>query len=387
MKNRPNLLVPIAGKGQRFIDSGHNMPKPLIMVDNKQIIDWSFLSIDPKEYQITFVVRQDHIDNFGIDSILIQKFGDSINIIATPTITRGTVESCLLAEKYIDNDNPLVIYTLDVHFQPKFYVKDIDKSIDGMILTFKDNSTSYSYVQLDENQRVIKTAEKNVISENAAVGIYYFSKGSTFVRHGKNMIENNLHLTNNEFYVCPIYNLMIEEGSYIVNKSVDKMYLMGTPEELYFFKKYINKVFGKKPIALCSDHSGLTLKNKTKSILTKMGYEFIDFGTHTSINCDYYDYIKQAGQFIEEGICDYGLFFCRTGQGVNIAANKLSSVRSALVYNENTAEMAVRHNAANVFSFSENHTDIEQMENYIKIIAYNTFDGGRHQVRLQKIKN
>lgn len=385
MNKKPNLLVPIAGKGQRFVDAGYTMPKPLIMVDGNHIIDWSFMSIDPNEYNITFIVRQDHIDNFGIDTILKHKFGNDINIVKTDKVTRGTVESCLLASDIINTDTPLVVYTLDVHFQPTFKLKDVDPNVDGLILTFKANSPSYSYVQLDEKGCVVKTAEKSVISENAAVGIYYFAKGSVFVKHAQSMISNNMQ-TNGEFYVCPLYNLMIESGDTITTTQVDKMYLMGTPTELDFFKQSINKKFGKKPIALCSDHSGIRLKDSVKRILIELGYDYIDFGTYTDVDCDYHDYVTQAAQFINDGTCDYGFAFCRSGQGVNIASNKQPGIRSALIYNEFAAEMAMRHNCANFFAFSEKNTTDEQMREYIQIISTNTFDGGRHQVRLQKLK-
>lgn len=384
--NKPNLLVPIAGKGQRFLNDGYTMPKPLIMVDNKHIIDWSFLSLNSSEYNITFVVRKDHVNDFGIDEILKDKFGKDINVVVTDVVTRGTVESCLLAKDIINNDSPLVIYTLDVHFQPVFSINDVDSNDDGMILTFKANSPSYSYVQVDKDNKAIKTAEKQVISENAAVGIYYFKSGLKFVQAAEEMIDRNL-TTNEEFYVCPLYNLMINNGDKISIKHVDKMYLMGTPEELNFFNKSINKQFGNKPIALCSDHSGIKLKNIVKKLLTKMNYSFIDFGTYTDNSCDYYDYIKLATQSIVEGKCDFGFGFCRSGQGVNISANKQNGIKSALIYNDFAAEMSVRHSAANFFTFSEKYTTEEQMEQYIKIFSSNTFDGGRHQVRLQKIKN
>ena len=207
MNKKATLLVPIAGKGQRFIDEGFHMPKPLIMVDGEHIIDWSFKSIDVSEYNIVFVVREEHIRNFGIDHVLKNKFGTDVTIVSTDKITSGTVASCLLAEKYIDNDMPLVVYTLDVYFEPRFNLDAVGDS-DGFILTFKANNPAYSYVQLNENGTAARTAEKEIISENAAVGIYYFKRGSDFVKYSHEMIDKNLR-SNNEFYVCPLYNLMI----------------------------------------------------------------------------------------------------------------------------------------------------------------------------------
>ena len=381
---KPILLVPIAGKGQRFVDDGFHMPKPLIMVDDKHIIDWSFLSINKDEYDIVFVVRKEHIYNFGMDTILRNKFGEDIKIVETDKITSGTVASCLLAKDLINNKQQLVIYTLDVHFQNQFSINAVDKESDGFILTFKANNPAYSYAELDEAGLVLRTAEKEVISENAAVGIYYFKEGSTFVKYAEEMIDKNLR-TNNEFYVCPLYNLMIKNGLKVRTAQVDKMYLMGTPNELNFFKNNVNKHFGEKPIALCSDHSGFELKEITKQILDEKGLKYIDFGTYVKKDCDYNDYVTQVTQFIQDKYCDFGFVFCRSGQGVNMAANKQKGIRSSLISDEWTAEMAVRHGCSNVFAFSEKNIDKDLMEKCIDKIQHNTFDGGRHINRVQRL--
>lgn len=381
---KPILLVPIAGKGQRFVDDGFHMPKPLIMVDDKHIIDWSFLSINQDEYDMVFVVRKEHVYNFGMDTILRNKFGEDIKIVETDKVTSGTVASCLLAKDFINNEQQLVIYTLDVHFQKQFSINDVDKDSDGFILTFKANNPAYSYAELDEDGLVLRTAEKEVISENAAVGIYYFKEGSTFVKYAEEMIDKNLR-TNNEFYVCPLYNLMIKNGLKVRTAQVDKMYLMGTPNELNFFKNHVNKHFGEKPIALCSDHSGFELKEITKQILDEKGLKYIDFGTYVKKDCDYNDYVKQVTQFIQDKYCDFGFVFCRSGQGVNMAANKQKGIRSSLISDEWTAEMAVRHGCSNVFAFSEKNIDKDLMEKCIDKIQHNTFDGGRHINRVQRL--
>ena len=381
---KTNILIPIAGRGQRFVDQGYVMPKQLIMVDDKQMIDWSLDSIKKKdECNLIFAIRRDHISNFSLDKILKTRYGDDIKIIVIDKITRGSVETCLQAEEYIDNDDPLVVYTLDVFFEPFFDPTDIDTSINGSILTFKSNNPAYSYASLDKNKNVIKTAEKEVISENAAVGVYTFTKGSEFVRYAKQMIDLNL-TTNNEFYICPLYNLMIQDGCTIKTADVKKMHLMGTPEELNFFVTHTLKKFGDKPIALCADHSGWDLKEQAKTILDKYKLPYTDFGTFVDKDCDYNDYVFQVTDFINKGNCDFALAFCRTGQGMNISGNKQKGIRSALVFNEYTAEYAVRHNCANYFSIPSKFVDKELLDDMIYIWITTTFDGGRHATRIQK---
>lgn len=382
---KPNLLIPMAGLGQRFVNDGYHMPKPLIMVDDKHIIDWSFKSINYEDFNLIFLVRSDHCNAFGMDDVLREKFGNDIKVIKIDKLTEGTVCTCLYAEKLIDNETPLVIYTLDVYFEPKFDIKQIDSSIDGHLSVFKSNNKAYSYAQVGEDGFVTKTAEKEVISENAAVGIYYFKSGSTFVKYAKEMINKNLR-TNNEFYVSPLYNLLIEDGLKITVSQVSKMYLMGTPEELSFFQKNVNVQFGKKPIALCCDHSGFELINKLKKILSNKNISYIDFGTYIKRDCDYFDYVNQAVKAIYDGQCDFGIGSCRTGQGINQCSNKYKGIRSALIFDEFTAEMAIRHNCSNFFSIPEKYVDEQLLEKIVDSLISNTFDGGRFIPRVQKVE-
>lgn len=387
MDKKYNLLLPIAGKAQRFIDKGYVMPKPLIMARDEQIIDLALKSVNVNKFNLIFVVRLDHINNFAIDEILKQKFGNSIKIVVVDHITQGSVSTCLLAKEHIDNDMPLVIYTPDVCFEETessvFDPDTLDKDIDGCLLTFKANSDAHSYVQIDENGYAIKTAEKEVISENAAVGVYYYKTGSMFVKYAEEMIEKNIRVKN-EFYISPMYNLLIRDSKKITIKQVEKMHVLGTPEELEFFINYVYPKFGNKPIALCCDHSGFKAKETAKAILDSLRISYIDFGTYVNKSCDYNDYVTQAVDAINSKTCDFALGFCRTGQGVNILANHLKNTRAALIFDEYTAEHSVRHNCANFFSIPEKYVDNVMLEKIIKILLKSTFDGGRHMTRMKK---
>ena len=93
-----NLLLPIAGKAQRFIDAGYTMPKPLILAKDKHVINWALDSVNLSECNLIFIVRVDHIYNFSIDKILKQKFGGDITIVTVDKVTRGALETCTLAK-------------------------------------------------------------------------------------------------------------------------------------------------------------------------------------------------------------------------------------------------------------------------------------------------
>ena len=379
-----NLLVPLAGRGQRFVDEGFVVPKYMITAYDKHLIDWALSSIDTSECNLIFCLRQDHINNFGVDEIFRKKFGNDIKIVVIDRITDGSVSTCLLAKEYIDNELPLYIYTVDVHFGPKF--KPAEMVNDGLILTFKSNNPAYSYVKLNEEGYALLTAEKEVVSSNACVGVYGFKSGSKFIEYAESMIMHNMR-TRNEFYITPMYNLMIEDGLKISIKEVDEMYIMGTPEEYKFFTTRVLNQFGKGKVALASDHSGYELKEQCKKILERHGVEYVDLGCFTKKDCDQFDYISQAVQFIKNGTCTHGIGFCCTGQAVNIAANKTDGIRSALIYDAYSAEYSIKHNCCNFFAIPARITTPEILGTYIYTFLNTRFEGGRHCARIQKIED
>lgn len=377
-----NLLIPMAGKAQRFLDVGYKMPKPLIMAKNKHIIDWAMSSINIKNCNLIFEVRLDHINNFSIDKILKQKFGNNIDIVVVDHDTDGSVCTCLLAQDLINNNNPLIIYTPDVYFQPTFDPESISTDLDGFLLTFKANNPAHSYVELNNDGYVVKTAEKQVLSTNACVGIYYYKSGSLFVEHANIMINSNIR-TKNEFYICPMFNTIIKQKGKVGTAQVDKMHVLGTPKELEFFIRNVLWTFGERPIALCCDHSGWDKKEECKEIFQEMNIEYIDFGCYVSKDSDYPDFVLQATNSIKNQICDFGFGFCRTGQGINICANHYG-LRSALIFDDYTAEMSIRHNCANFFSIPSKYVPKNNLKTIIEIIKTSSFDGGRHLTRIME---
>lgn len=377
-----NLVLPIAGKAQRFIDAGYMMPKPLILAKGKHVIDWSLESVDTSECNLIFIVRLDHIYNFSIDKILKQKFGEDITIISVDHVTQGALETCLLAEGYIDNDTPLYIYTPDVYFGPQFNPNCVGDA-DGFLLTFLANSPDHSYTEIDENGVASRVVEKEVISEHANVGLYYFKTGSMFLQYAWEAIDKKL-LIKGEYYIAPIYNYMIRDGLKVTACDTEKMHILGTPSTFEFFCDRVLPKFGQKPIALACDHSGFDLKEQAREILDEYQIPYIDCGTYVNKPCDYFDYVSQSATLINNNDCDFGLSFCRSGQGVNISGNKAGLI-SALCFDEFTAEMAIRHNCANHFAVPSKYVDKETLRKMIQIWFTTTFDGGRHFTRLNKV--
>ena len=389
-KQKPVLLVPMMGVAQRFLDRGYTIPKPLIMVEDEHIIDMSMSSLELSEYsRIIFVVRQEHVYNFSIDEVLKQKF--ACEVLVLDQDTGGSLETCIVClekKRLRDCNAPLVIYTPDVYFYPKFSVEDIG-DLEGLILSFQANSPNHSYIQTNDEGVVTKVAEKQVISNKACVGIYYVNSTSAFYLSAIQMI-NNKEMTNNEFYIAPLFNYFITRGMKIGYKTVEQMHVLGTPSELEFFKKHSCRHLAdktSKPIALSCDHSGYELKESVKQWFVNEGIDFIDFGTYTNKSCDYADYIQQATEAVSSGRCYIGFGFCRTGQGANICANKQDGIFSALVFDEYTAKYSVAHNCANFFSIPSKYVDIGNFLGMFHHIAYDaTFDSGRHMTRIMKFQ-
>ncbi len=149
-------------------------------------------------------------------------------------LTEGAACTTLLAKDLINNDNPLLMANSDQVIEWNsnecLYAFDAD-AIDGGILTFKATHPKWSYAKVGDDGFVCEVAEKNPISDNATVGIYYWKRGSDYVKYAEQMINKNIRV-NNEFYVCPVFNEAISDWKKIRIKEVSQMWGIGTPEDL-----------------------------------------------------------------------------------------------------------------------------------------------------------
>lgn len=138
-------------------------------------------------------------------------------------------------------------------------------------------------------------------------------------------------------------------------------------------------------IVIANDHGAIQLKEVFRNYLEKSGHMVKDLGVSESVSCDYPDIVKLAVKEYRKGGYDFGILLCGTGIGVSIAANKFKGIRCALPQNIFAARMAKEHNNANFISFGgriEYHDDPTAM---LDIFINSTFEGGRHQERVNKI--
>jgi len=231
------IVIPMAGQGSRFIDAGYTFPKPLIEVKQKPMIQLVVESLNIKGKYI-FLVRKEHIEKYNFKNFL-NILAPNCEIVIVDKLTEGAACTVLLAEKFINNNKPLIIANSDQYIEwnsSETMYSFFSSKIDGGILTFKALHPKWSYAKVDKNNQVLEVAEKKVISNNATAGIYYWKKGSDFVKYASDMIRKNFRV-NDEFYVCPIYNEAINDKKIIKIKEVNSMWGLGTPEDLKFFQE------------------------------------------------------------------------------------------------------------------------------------------------------
>ncbi len=234
-KSDLNVLIPMAGAGSRFAKVGYKLPKPLIDVNGQPMIQRVIDNLGMDANYI-FIMQKSLYENHNLGTIL-PLIVPNCKIVITHGLTEGAACTTLLAKEYIDNDKHLLIANCDqlVEWNPcDFMYSMLCDDADGGILTFKDNDPKWSYVRLGDDGYACEVAEKKVISEHATVGIYYWKHGSEYCRLAEQMIEKNIRV-NNEFYVCPVYNEAFQEDQRVKIFSADKMWGIGTPEDLEYY--------------------------------------------------------------------------------------------------------------------------------------------------------
>jgi len=233
-----NVLIPMAGAGSRFEKAGYTFPKPLIDVRGKPMIQWVVDNLNV-EAKYIFIVQKSHFEKFNLKET-INNFCPNNEIVQVEGITEGAACTTLLAKDFINNNESLIIANSDqfVEWESDEFIYSCTASdVDANILTFKSTHPKWSYVKVNEMGNVVEVAEKKPISDIATVGIYYWKNGSDYVKYAEQMISKNIRV-NNEFYVCPVFNEAINDNKKVKTFNIEKMWGLGTPEDLEYFLKY-----------------------------------------------------------------------------------------------------------------------------------------------------
>lgn len=236
-----NIVVPMAGRGSRFANEGYELPKPLIDVNGKHMIEVVIHNLKPsQEHRFIFVCQNEHIQKYNLKDIF-NKACDNFELVGIDGITEGAAITVLKARKYFDSEEPLMIANSDqwVDMDINNYLHDMEqRSLDGTMLTMKADDPKWSYAKVTEDGTVTEVVEKVVISDEATVGIYNFCSGKEFCQLADEMICKDIR-SNGEFYVAPVYTLLAKKGGKIgvfnIGKEAEGMYGLGIPSDLELF--------------------------------------------------------------------------------------------------------------------------------------------------------
>ena len=262
VKNPPNttLVLPMAGKGSRFIDKGYKKPKPLIDVDGLPMVVKAIECL-PESDDNLFMCLKEHITDYNIDEEL-KKYYINSKVVEIDGVTDGQACTCEIGinQTNLDLENPILISACDngVQYDAEEYDKLIkDENLDIIVWSFRNdqssklNPNSYAWLEVDENNFIKNVSCKKFIYDNplkthAIIGTMFFRKGKYFIDGLQKNYEKNIR-TNNEFYVDDVLNQNIKMGLNIKVFEVKKYVCWGTPDD-YLTYKYWQSFFSKNTL-------------------------------------------------------------------------------------------------------------------------------------------
>lgn len=240
------IVITMAGLGSRFQKVGYKEPKFMINALGKTLFEWSMDSLigfNDEKVKYTFIVRKECNAKEFIEEKMKKYNISNIRIIEIDYVTDGQATTCMLASKYWDKNDELLVYNIDTYVEPN-EMKRSDLKGDGFIPCFHADGNHWSFVRTDEEGKVVEVKEKERISNNCTLGAYYFKTCGLFEQLYKEYFSTESALVKGEKYIAPLYNYMLEKNMeiYISNIDSSKVHVLGTPEELdQFIKTYKNK--------------------------------------------------------------------------------------------------------------------------------------------------
>lgn len=254
-----NIVIPMAGNGQRFLDAGYLTPKFLINILGKPMIEHVVKSLGING-KFIYIVQEQHYKDYDLNNLL-NYITPGCQIVVLSNTTDGAARTTLFAESLINNDNKLIIFNSDqiIEWNSDDFQKFVSSDLDGAVVTFKGHGEKWSYVKTNEDGVIVEVAEKKQISNDATAGIYYWSKGSDYIKYAKQMIKKNIKV-NGEFYVAPVYNEAIFDNKKIFPFELNKIWQVGTPEDLEDYVSKQKEYYIDKPKTIFCDIDGTLIK-------------------------------------------------------------------------------------------------------------------------------
>jgi NDP-sugar pyrophosphorylase family protein len=245
------VIIPMSGMSSRFSAVGYSIPKYLIEVDNKKIIE-HIVELYPKDSDFIFIINEKHKTQTNIVEVLEDIVENGI-IVIIPSHKNGPVFSVSQFDDLIDDDEQVVVNYCD--FSMYWDYDDFEKFInetdcDGCVVCYTGfhphmlGSDNYAFCKTDENNKILEIREKqpftdDKMSEFASTGTYYFKKGSYIKKYFKQLIDEDISI-NGEYYVSLVYNLLINDGLFNLIYEIPHMLQWGTPFDLDIYLKWSN---------------------------------------------------------------------------------------------------------------------------------------------------
>lgn len=244
MKNKIDVVITMGGLGSRFRKAGYTVPKYMIEAKGKTLFEWSMISLDGYKKDVNqyifIAMKEEGIDMEGFIKEKCQKL-EIVNyhLILLGYLTDGQATTATLAEKYWNKEHALLIYNIDTYVEPGQMNSEELKG-DGFIPCFKAEGDHWSFVRLDEQERVVEIKEKQRISDHCTLGAYYFKTCGLYKKLYDEYYSEEKNLVKGEKYVAPLYDYLLSKGGeiYISDIAPERVHVLGTPEELQYFLEH-----------------------------------------------------------------------------------------------------------------------------------------------------
>ena len=234
----------MAGRGSRFTSTGINLPKPLIDISGKLMIEWALKNISGLNYsELIFIILKEHDVNFELSKKLLSFNIPKVKILIINDVTQGQLQTVLSAKESIQTEEDILISPTDTYVISNINhtIENRDSNCAGIISVINKEGNQWSFAKIDKFNTVTDVAEKQRISSLASTGIYYFSNGCQFVKEAERIITLN-EKTQGEFYIIPVYQKLINNGHIINIDKAKAMWDLGTPESINLFERYLSSM-------------------------------------------------------------------------------------------------------------------------------------------------
>jgi NDP-sugar pyrophosphorylase family protein len=260
-----NIVIPMAGLGSRFKNEGFKLPKPIIEVNGKTLIEHSVSTLGV-EGKYIFITRRFEEEGYNqtLSKKLKELYSNSVEIILEEP-TRGATETVLAAKEHINNDEPLIITNCDqiTDWDSEDFTEFISNpNIDGVVVTYPSDNPKNSFAVI-ENGFITKMVEKQPVSDKALIGVHYWKRGSDFIYSAEKLINDFDENGRPECYISETYNYLIDKGLIIKNYHIsENQYIsLGTPYDLKIYEGKVKEFHTKKPKTIFCDIDGTILKH------------------------------------------------------------------------------------------------------------------------------